>query len=241
MTSALWPASPFDGGEVVGPRAHLRGREELRPRGERQRHAARGKSECGRRAGRRGEKAGALSLAALAREPAAIIALQFKSTVGTTYTLQYSADMTTSSWTDIGSVTGNGASAIFTETDATRLAQPKGYYRVKIPTIPSHPNGVARFRLFEGRRGISRACHALANPLRLGGPKARKQASPGQRPGWHAAYAPSPERAAQSVSPFLGLFVFFRGSQGVALGWLVFAPSVLPPSERPNCMTGSNL
>ena len=64
------------------------------------------------------------------------ISLQFKSTFGTTYTLQYSADMTTSSWTDIGSVTSDGASAIFTETDATRLAQPKGYYRVKIPVIP---------------------------------------------------------------------------------------------------------
>ncbi len=64
------------------------------------------------------------------------ISLQFKSTVGTTYTLQYSADMTTSSWTDIGSVTSNGASAIFTETAATRLAQPKGFYRVKIPAIP---------------------------------------------------------------------------------------------------------
>ncbi len=64
------------------------------------------------------------------------IALQFKSTVGTTYTLQYSADMTTSSWTDIGSVTSDGASAIFTETDATRLGQARGFYRVKIPTVP---------------------------------------------------------------------------------------------------------
>ena len=64
------------------------------------------------------------------------IALQFKSTVGTTYTLQYSTDMTTASWLDIGSVTSDGTSAIFTETDAARLAQPKGYYRVKIPVIP---------------------------------------------------------------------------------------------------------
>ena len=49
---------------------------------------------------------------------------------------KYSADMTTSSWTDIGSVTSNGTSANFTETDATRLGQAKGFYRVKIPTIP---------------------------------------------------------------------------------------------------------
>ena len=44
--------------------------------------------------------------------------------------------MTPSSWTDIGSVTSDGASAIFTETDATRLGQARGFYRVKIPTIP---------------------------------------------------------------------------------------------------------
>ena len=64
------------------------------------------------------------------------ISLQFKSTVGTTYTLQYSADLTTSSWTDIGSVTSDGTSANFTETNATRLGQAKGFYRVTIPTVP---------------------------------------------------------------------------------------------------------
>lgn len=64
------------------------------------------------------------------------IALQFKSTVGTTYTLQYSTTLTTGSWIDIGSVTSDGNSAGFTETDSARLAQARGFYRVKIPTIP---------------------------------------------------------------------------------------------------------
>ncbi len=64
------------------------------------------------------------------------ISLQFKATPGTTYTLQYSADMTTNSWTDVGSVTSNGTSASFTETDTTRLGQARGFYRVKIPVIP---------------------------------------------------------------------------------------------------------
>ena len=64
------------------------------------------------------------------------ISLQFKSTVGTTYTLQYSPNMTTGSWTDIGSVTSDGTSANFTESDSTRLGQARGFYRVTIPTIP---------------------------------------------------------------------------------------------------------
>ena len=64
------------------------------------------------------------------------IQLMFKSTPGTTYTLQYSPDMTTSSWTDIGSVTSDGSSANFTETDAARLGQARGFYRVTIPTVP---------------------------------------------------------------------------------------------------------
>lgn len=64
------------------------------------------------------------------------VSLQFKSTVGTTYALQYSPDMTTDSWKDIGSVTSDGASANFTETDAARLSQARGFYRVTIPAIP---------------------------------------------------------------------------------------------------------
>ncbi len=65
-----------------------------------------------------------------------LISLDFKATPGTTYTLQHSPDMTTNSWTDIGSVTSDGTSANFTEFDATRLGQARGFYRVKFPTIP---------------------------------------------------------------------------------------------------------
>jgi hypothetical protein len=60
----------------------------------------------------------------------------FRSTPGTTYSLQYSKDLTTGSWSDIGSVTSDGTSASFTETDASRLSDSRGFYRVRIPTIP---------------------------------------------------------------------------------------------------------
>ncbi len=63
-----------------------------------------------------------------------VIELPFKSTVGTTYTLQYSKDFV--SWSPISTITSDGATALFTETDATRLAQPRGFYRVVIPAIP---------------------------------------------------------------------------------------------------------
>lgn len=65
------------------------------------------------------------------------IDLDFKATPGTTYTLQYSADMST--WTTIGSVTSDGNSAGFTETDGTRLGQAKGFYRVVLPTTSAAP------------------------------------------------------------------------------------------------------
>ena len=78
-----------------------------------------------------------LAIASFTRTgPNSEIRFQFKPTLGTTYTLQYSSDLTTGSWTDIGSVTSDGASANFTETDATRLGQAKGFYRVTIPTVP---------------------------------------------------------------------------------------------------------
>ena len=64
------------------------------------------------------------------------VVFQFRSTPGTTYTVQYSTTLTTGSWVDIGSVTSDGTSASFTDTSAARLAQPRGFYRVKIPTIP---------------------------------------------------------------------------------------------------------
>ena len=63
-----------------------------------------------------------------------VIELPFKATIGTTYTLQYSKDFVT--WKSIGSVTSDGTTAQFTETDAGRLAQPRGFYRVVIPAIP---------------------------------------------------------------------------------------------------------
>jgi len=63
-----------------------------------------------------------------------VIELPFKATVGTTYTLQYSRDFV--AWTSIGSVTSDGTTAQFTETDAGRLAQPRGFYRVVIPAVP---------------------------------------------------------------------------------------------------------
>ena len=62
-----------------------------------------------------------------------LIQLDFKATPGTTYTLQWSPDLT--NWTDVGSVTSDGTSASFTETDQARLSGSKGFYRVKIPTI----------------------------------------------------------------------------------------------------------
>ena len=65
-----------------------------------------------------------------------LVTLEFKSTPGTTYTLQYSADLTTGSWIDVGSVTSDGTTATFNETDPTRLGQARGFYRVSIPTIP---------------------------------------------------------------------------------------------------------
>ena len=63
------------------------------------------------------------------------ITLQFKATPGTTYTLQYSPDMTIGSWSDVGSVTSDGASASFNETDPTRLGHARGFYRIAMPVI----------------------------------------------------------------------------------------------------------
>ncbi len=63
-----------------------------------------------------------------------LIQLSFKATPGTTYALQWSPDLST--WSTVGSVTSNGTSATFTETDATRLSGTRGFYRVTVPTIP---------------------------------------------------------------------------------------------------------
>ena len=44
--------------------------------------------------------------------------------------------MTTNSWTEVGSVTSDGTTATFIETNAARLGQQTGFYRVAIPTVP---------------------------------------------------------------------------------------------------------
>lgn len=64
------------------------------------------------------------------------ISFQFRSTPGTTYTVQYSTTLTTGSWIDIGSVTSDGSSASFVDSNTARLAHPRGFYRMTIPTIP---------------------------------------------------------------------------------------------------------
>ena len=61
------------------------------------------------------------------------VAMRFKSTPGTTYLLQYSPNMDTSSWTNIGYITSDGTSATYMETNSTRLVQSRGFYRVAIP------------------------------------------------------------------------------------------------------------
>jgi hypothetical protein len=58
------------------------------------------------------------------------IHLQFDGTLGVNYTLQYSPDLSTGSWMNIGTVTSDGN---YTETEPSRLARPKGFYRVVIP------------------------------------------------------------------------------------------------------------
>ena len=63
------------------------------------------------------------------------VSLNFKATTGTTYTLQYSTNLNGANWSDITTVTSGGASANFTETNAARLAQSPGFYRVKMPLI----------------------------------------------------------------------------------------------------------
>ena len=61
--------------------------------------------------------------------------MEFTATAGTTYTVQYSPDMTSGSWTDVGSITSNGFSADFYETDPGRLSSARGFYRVTMPII----------------------------------------------------------------------------------------------------------
>jgi len=64
------------------------------------------------------------------------IALRFNATPGTTYTLQYAPNLETITWGEIASVTSDGSAVNFTETNATRLASSRGFYRVIMPVIP---------------------------------------------------------------------------------------------------------
>lgn len=63
------------------------------------------------------------------------IHLQFKATAGTTCTVQYSPDMTTGSWGDVGSITSDGTSGDFYETSPARLGLGRGFYRIAMPVI----------------------------------------------------------------------------------------------------------
>ncbi|MGB8167183.1 MAG: multicopper oxidase domain-containing protein [Chthoniobacteraceae bacterium] len=68
-----------------------------------------------------------------------LIDFQFNATNGTSYLVQYSPDMTTGSWVTIGTVTSDGTAATFTEADAARLAQPRGFYRAVIQSVVTPP------------------------------------------------------------------------------------------------------
>ena len=72
------------------------------------------------------------------------IALRFNATPGTTYTLQHKPYLETTTWGDIASVTSDGTAVNYTETNATRLAISRGFYRVVMPLVPDIT--VAAFR-----------------------------------------------------------------------------------------------
>jgi hypothetical protein len=66
--------------------------------------------------------------------------IEFDCTTNTTYKIQYRADLA-DSWTDIGTITsGSGNSTTtYTDSDATRSANAKGFYRVVLPRIDTYP------------------------------------------------------------------------------------------------------
>lgn len=72
------------------------------------------------------------------------IALRFNATTGTTYTLQYSPDMSAGSWSSIATTTSAASLADFIETDPARLAASGGFYRIIMPLIPDAASGVSR-------------------------------------------------------------------------------------------------
>jgi bilirubin oxidase len=70
-----------------------------------------------------------------------VINFQFNTTPGTSFVVQYSPDMTTGSWTTIGTTTGNsdGTGATFSEADVDRLAVPRGFYRAVLQSVVTPP------------------------------------------------------------------------------------------------------
>ncbi len=60
--------------------------------------------------------------------------LNFKATPGTTYQLLFSTNFTTGSWSPVATVTSDGTSVNYFETNASRLALSRGFYRINEPT-----------------------------------------------------------------------------------------------------------
>jgi|GEM_PF-105615 len=67
------------------------------------------------------------------------VSFQFNATTGTSYLVQYSPDLTTGSWVNVGEATSDGTAATYTETNATRLAQSRGFYRAVIQSVVAPP------------------------------------------------------------------------------------------------------
>ncbi|MBI3882561.1 MAG: multicopper oxidase domain-containing protein [Verrucomicrobia bacterium] len=63
------------------------------------------------------------------------IALKFSASTNTTYLVQFSTDLTSGSWTNVGAVTSDGTAANYVETNVTRLAIPRAFYRVQMPVV----------------------------------------------------------------------------------------------------------
>jgi hypothetical protein len=59
--------------------------------------------------------------------------LIWQSIPGTIYHIEYSQSLETESWDSIASnIEGRGATTSWLDSDATRLADPSGFYRVKV-------------------------------------------------------------------------------------------------------------
>src|SRR5207245_2202990 len=72
-----------------------------------------------------------------------------------------------------------------------------------------------------------------------GGPKAQRQASPGQRPGLTGKKVPSPERAESTLPPFQGWGISIGKPRALPWAGLFATPLVLLLFHQVKCMTGS--